>query len=143
MNITQTFNDFKDVVNKAYKIDDLASRNRRHDYALARHTYCGLMRSLTDLSSERIGKSISRNHSTVLHSDKIHKLLMKTDKIYRERYRFCEFKVITIYGYEVNDPIDYLKQNLYDCTNMQLDHLASLMKEFIESNKSNESVLDG
>ena len=135
MSISQTFKEFKDVVNKAYVIDDLSIRSRQQNYAYARHTYCGLMRSLTKFSSVRIGKSINRDHATVLSSAKVHKELMKTDEKYRARYRLCEYKIISIYGYEVVDPTDYIRHNLNICTNDQQDHIANLMKEFINDNQ--------
>tara|TARA_B100001057_G_C22442506_1_gene791780 strand:- start:8 stop:439 length:432 start_codon:yes stop_codon:yes gene_type:complete len=135
MNTFQTLDDFKDLINKVYFIDDLCAASRKQKYVFARHTYCALVRNLTKLSSSRIGESINRDHATVLHSCKVHSQLMQTDKQYRDRYRYCEYILAALHGLEIDDPCDYIRQNLYECTNKQQDHIAALMREFVSNNK--------
>lgn len=134
MNTFQTLDDFKDLINKVYLIEDLCAATRKQKYVFARHTYCGLLRNLTKLSSARIGESINRDHATVLHSCKVHSQLMQTDKQYRERYRYCEYILVSLNGFKIEDPCDYIRQNMYECTNKQQDDIASMMKEFVLNN---------
>lgn len=136
MNTIQTLEECKDLISKVYLIDDLASRNRETKYVFARHTYCGLLRNLTKLSSARIGESINRDHATILHSCKVHYQLMQTDKQYRERYRYCTKILIGINGLQIEDPCDYIRKNMNECTDKQLEEVVKLMKGFVESNNN-------
>ena len=139
MNTIQTLEECKDLINKVYLIDDLASRSRRQNYVFARHTYCGLLRNLTKLSTSTIGKSINRDHATIVNSCKLHYQLMQTDKQYRETYRYCEYILVSLNGFKIEDPCDFIRQNMNDCTNKQLEGIVKLMKECLEdNNKKNQ-----
>jgi hypothetical protein len=66
---------------------------------------------------------------------------MQTDKQYRERYRYCEYILAALHGLEIDDPCDYIRQNLYECTNKQQDHIAALMKEFVSTNNKQKEYV--
>lgn len=59
--------------------EDLKGNNRSRDTAMARHIAIYLMRQLTNLSLNDIGRELGRNHTTALNSIRRIEDLMKTD----------------------------------------------------------------
>jgi len=58
----------------------MTGHSRRPDMTLPRHVYCHLARSLTQSSLPKIGKTIQRDHTTVLNSLKrVEKLNVAAD----------------------------------------------------------------
>ncbi len=61
------------------KPEDLKGNNRSRDTAMARHIAIYLMRQLTNLSLNDIGRELGRNHTTALNSIRRIEDLMKND----------------------------------------------------------------
>ena len=131
-------NNVKALVEEVYSVEDMASRSRKKNYVFARHTYCGLLRKYTNekLSFAKIAARINRDHATAMHSCNVNENLNETHKEYRERYRYCEYILITISGFKIEDPLGYIRQNLNECTNKQLEGIVKLMKECVVSNSN-------
>lgn len=66
--------------------EDLKSRCRRREYCDARHMYCNILRTKLNYSLINIGRSIGRDHTTVINSVKNHNSLYKSDQKYKALY---------------------------------------------------------
>jgi chromosomal replication initiator protein len=77
-----TMEDIKKVVCQYYKVDPLIliSKSRKKLHAFSRSVYVYLCRQLTDLTTEEIGRSLNRNHSTVLYASEVIERKIKVDK---------------------------------------------------------------
>tara|TARA_R100001163_G_C4951956_1_gene119351 strand:+ start:223 stop:663 length:441 start_codon:yes stop_codon:yes gene_type:complete len=62
------------------------SSSRKREYVDAKTMYCKIASELTSESSTFIGKSINRDHATVLHHRKKHETLYTYDRDYRHKY---------------------------------------------------------
>lgn len=67
---------------------DITSKHRTQDYVYARFVYCKLARELTSLSLQKIGKSINRNHATVIHAVKEIECVFQYDQRVLKSYQY-------------------------------------------------------
>jgi len=85
----------KDIVCQYFKIDPLMlqSKSRKRIHSYPRNIFVYLCRRHTDTTVEDIGKSIDRNHSTVLYSSEIIEHKMRTDRKIKNQVDFLERKL--------------------------------------------------
>ncbi len=62
----KTSQEIKKIINKHYGFD-IATRSRKQHFAFARMIFCKLARKYTNESLAQIGKTINRDHATVLY----------------------------------------------------------------------------
>jgi chromosomal replication initiator protein len=74
-------------------VDILASRSRKKVHAYPRNLYAYLCRQHTDATLEEIGKSINRNHSTVLYASEVIASKMKTDRSIKKHVEFLSTRI--------------------------------------------------
>jgi chromosomal replication initiation ATPase DnaA len=65
---------------------DIRSKRRYRVLVDARHMYCALMRRVSLLSLADIGRTLSRDHSTVIHALKSHANKVGSDAAYATAY---------------------------------------------------------
>lgn len=65
---------------------DLKSRCRKREYCDARHMYCNILRNKMDYSLINIGRTLGRDHTTVINSINNHNGLYETDQKYKDTY---------------------------------------------------------
>ena len=85
----------RDLVCQYFKIDPLMlrSKSRKRIHTYPRNIYVYLCRRYTDTTVEEIGKSIDRNHSTVLYSSEIIEHKMSSDGKVKNQVDFLEGKL--------------------------------------------------
>jgi chromosomal replication initiator protein len=90
-----TMEDVKTIVCQYFKVDPtlLASKSRKKIHAYPRNVYVYLCRQHTDRTVEEIGRSLSRNHSTVLYASEVMEHKMKLDKRVRNQIEFLSNKL--------------------------------------------------
>jgi chromosomal replication initiator protein len=71
----------------------LASRSRKKTHAYPRNLYAYLCRRHTEATLDEIGKSINRNHSTILYASEVIAGKMKTDNSIRKQVEFLSTKI--------------------------------------------------
>jgi len=74
--------EIKKIICKYYKIESsiLPSKSRRKIHTFPRNMYVYLSRNYSQATLEEIGKSINRNHSTVIYSSEVIEKKIKLDK---------------------------------------------------------------
>ena len=82
----------KQVVEEHFKIQ-INSKTRRREYVEARAIYFKLLRDNTRMSLANIGKTMSRDHATVLHSVRRVDDWIKYDKQMRQDYNILNDRV--------------------------------------------------
>jgi len=65
---------------------DFKSSSRVRDLVDLRSVYCAVVKDLGDYTLSDIGKSINRNHATVIHAVKNYRTLEQFDKSLRNKY---------------------------------------------------------
>jgi chromosomal replication initiation ATPase DnaA len=65
---------------------NLKSRCRKREFCDARHMYCNMLREKMDYSLINIGRTLGRDHTTVIHSVNNHRGLYETDPKYKAIY---------------------------------------------------------
>jgi len=60
----------KSIVEEYTEIEDIGIKERTHELSMARWLYCKLCREYTPATMSAIGKTINRDHSTVVHAVK-------------------------------------------------------------------------
>lgn len=73
-------------INAIFKCDILAE-NRLQNNVDGRIAFSQYMRINSDLSLQKIGDKINKNHATIIHHLKSHKQLFRYNKEYREKYK--------------------------------------------------------
>ena len=58
----------KSIVEEYTEIEDISIKERTHELSMARWLYCKLCREYTPATMSAIGKTINRDHSTVVHA---------------------------------------------------------------------------
>ena len=71
----------------------LQSRSRKKIHAFPRNMYVYLSRSFSQATLEEIGKSINRNHSTVIYSSEVIEKKIKIDKKVKNQADFLSQKI--------------------------------------------------
>ena len=119
----------KNIVEKEFGLD-ITKRTRRREYVEARAIYYGLLRDYTTLGLANIGRSIKKNHATVLHGQRNLKDWLVVDKRIMEIYSKLEGKLQRIVAEnpkafsEIRDTEDY-----YDAKYFQLKRKYEKLKE--------------
>jgi len=90
-----TLEDVKALVCQYFKLDPalLESKSRKKIHAYPRNVYVYLCRQHTDRTVEEIGRSLSRNHSTVLYASEVIEHKMKMDKRVKNQIDFLTNKL--------------------------------------------------
>jgi len=90
-----TMDDVKAMVCQYFKVDPalLASKSRKKIHAYPRNVYVYLCRQHTDRTVEEIGRSLSRNHSTILYASEVIEHKMKVDKRVKNQIEFLSNKL--------------------------------------------------
>jgi len=87
--------DVKKVICRYFKIDPevLHSRSRKKIHSFPRNIYVYLCRTHTDATLEEIGRSIDRNHSTVLYSFEVIEKKIKIENNVKKQVDFLNQKL--------------------------------------------------
>jgi chromosomal replication initiator protein len=82
--------DIKKLVCQYFKVDPLMllSKSRKKIHSYPRSIYVYLCRHYTDATLEDIGRSINRNHSTVLYASEVIEHKMKVDNQVKKQVKF-------------------------------------------------------
>jgi chromosomal replication initiator protein len=85
----------KRVICHYFKVDPamLQSKSRKKIHAYPRNLFVYLCRNFTDATLEDIGKSINRNHSTIIYSSEIIEKKVKTDNTVKKHISFLTEKM--------------------------------------------------
>ena len=65
----------------------LTERTRKRDVCDARQVVCYILRYSTELSTTKIGELLNIDHATVIHGSAQAQMLLKHDKIYRQKHK--------------------------------------------------------
>lgn len=92
---TVTLDDIKKIICKYYKIESsmLPSKSRKKIHTFPRNMYVYLSRNYSQATLEEIGKSINRNHSTVIYSSEVIVKKIKIDKKVKNQADFLSQKI--------------------------------------------------
>jgi chromosomal replication initiator protein len=85
----------KKVICQYFKVDPvmLPSKSRKKIYSYPRNIYVYLCRNYTNATLEDIGKSINRNHSTIIYSSEVIERKIKSDNRVRNQINFLKEKI--------------------------------------------------
>jgi chromosomal replication initiator protein len=85
----------KKVICHYFKVDQamLESKSRKKAHAYPRNLFVYLCRNFTDATLEDIGKSINRNHSTIIYSSEVIEKKVKTDNTVKKQISFLTEKI--------------------------------------------------
>lgn len=76
----------RDLVESEFRID-ISEKNRKREFVYPRNIYFKLSRDFTDEGYESIGNNINRDHSTVMHGERVCKdVVLRFEPKYKERY---------------------------------------------------------
>ena len=89
--------DISKLVCRYFRIEThaLKSKSRKKIHSYPRNIYVYLCRHHTDATLEDIGKSIDRNHSTVLYASEVVEHKMKGDKVVKNQISFMSERLMT------------------------------------------------
>jgi len=82
----------KEIVEQHYKLD-ITTKTRKREYVEARAIYFYLTRQYTRMSLSSIGKTMDRDHSTVLHFERLMPHWLKHDIQLKEDYKSINKRV--------------------------------------------------
>ena len=90
-----TLEDIKTMVCRYFKVDPamLESKSRKKIHAFPRNVFVYLCRQLTALTVEQIGRSLNRNHSTILYASEVIEHKIKVDKKIKNQVDFLTRKL--------------------------------------------------
>jgi chromosomal replication initiator protein len=90
-----TMEDIKTVVCRYFKVDPhiLESKSRKKIHAFPRNVFVFLCRQLTAMTVEQIGRSLNRNHSTILYASEVIEHKIRIDKKVRNQVDFLTQKL--------------------------------------------------
>ena len=90
-----TVEDIKKVVCQYFKVDPLMleSKSRKKVHAFPRNVFVYLCRQLTVLTVEEIGRSLNRNHSTILYASEVIEHKIKVNKKVKHQVDFLSQKL--------------------------------------------------
>jgi chromosomal replication initiator protein len=90
-----TAEEVKNLVCQYFKVrpEILESKSRKKVHSYPRNIYVYLCRNHTDMTAEDIGRSLNRNHSTVLYASEVIEHKMKVDKKLRNQVEFLSRKL--------------------------------------------------
>ncbi|MBN2061033.1 MAG: chromosomal replication initiator protein DnaA [Deltaproteobacteria bacterium] len=86
----------KKIVCRYFKVDPamLSSKSRKKIHSYPRNIHAYLCRHFTDATLEDIGRSIDRNHSTVLYASEVIEKKMKVDNRVKKEVAFLNNKIM-------------------------------------------------
>ncbi len=121
----------KRIVEEFYSLD-ITTKTRERNYVEARAMYYKIVRDNTKLSLEVIGKSVNRNHATVLHGIKTLSNWIDTERTIKARYLLLKDQIEEIKSIASNrNLIKEVDQDLLlEYTNLNRRH-KELLKENI------------
>jgi chromosomal replication initiator protein len=87
--------DIEKIVCKYYKVDRsmLRSKSRKKIHTFPRNVYIYLCRQNTDSTLEEIGRSIDRNHSTVLYSAEMIAQKIRSDSRVKKEIDYLDLRL--------------------------------------------------
>ncbi len=90
-----SLDDIKKIICKYYKVEssELSSRSRKKIHTFPRYMYVYMSRNHSQATLEEIGKSINRNHSTVIYSSEVIEKKIKMDKKVKNQADFLSLKI--------------------------------------------------
>ena len=90
-----SLNTIQKIICKYYKIENsvLPSKSRKKIHTFPRNMYVYLSRNYSDATLEEIGKSINRNHSTIIYSSEVIEKKMKLDKKVKNQVDFLSERI--------------------------------------------------
>jgi chromosomal replication initiator protein len=90
-----TMEDIKTVVCRYFKVDPLMleSKSRKKIHTFPRSVFVYLCRQLTPLTVEQIGRSLNRNHSTILYASEVIERKIRVDKKVKNQVAFLTQKL--------------------------------------------------
>jgi hypothetical protein len=98
---------------KEQKLD----RKSRHRTKIYQRAYLYSVLYNQGINSIQIGRMFNRDHATVLHGIKIHKMFIKNDKLYHEA-----IKLIVMHLDGVKEPV-CIYQDIYGCKGYKMLNL--------------------
>ncbi len=108
---------------------DLSSKSRRRDNVYARSLYFKICKKVTRHSLASIGRSVNRDHATVLHGVRVFDNVVS---VYERDLMDLYSELIKKYDKdemrEFTDPVDYWKEQLHDLENKYHDLLEEYNK---------------
>ena len=78
----------KNVVNRVFDLD-IMEKSRERSYVYARYVYAKILRE-KGFSMQDIGKSLNKDHSTIVHYCKQIEFIVKQDTELAEKYLLCK-----------------------------------------------------
>lgn len=90
-----SLDEIKNIICKYYKIESsvLPSKSRKKIHTFPRNMYVYLSRNFSQATLEEIGKSINRNHSTVIYSSEVIEKKIKIDRKIKNQADFLSQKL--------------------------------------------------
>jgi chromosomal replication initiator protein len=90
-----TMDNIKTVVCRYFKVDPLMleSKSRKKIHTFPRNVFVYLCRQLTALTVEQIGRSLNRNHSTILYASEVIERKIRVDKKVKNQVEFLTQKL--------------------------------------------------
>ena len=90
-----TGEEIKELVCRYFKVEPsiLESKSRKKVHSYPRNVYVYLCRRHTEMTAEEIGRSLHRNHSTILYASEVIDHKMKVDKKVRNQVEFLSRKL--------------------------------------------------
>ena len=139
----------KEIVESYFEIN-ISRTTRKRQYVEARAIYFKLCRDFTQLSLEQIGKSVNRDHASVLHGVKSINTWVQVDKRMNNSMRILKNKIInyqveTDETVELNESIVLKYLELKDQVKNQqeiIDKLSSDLKEITDKHTKREKFYE-
>jgi len=127
-------NQVEEFITKLFSIDDIRKRVRTSEYVNARMTYAYIMRKL-GLSLTQIGKSIGKDHSTIIHYIKSIESYIKTDDELLKKFNNAKKEFLN----EKEDPVIVVDNSelLFEINSLK-DKIKSLNLEIYNSQRKPE-----
>jgi len=131
----------KEIVCNYFNLD-ITRTTRKKEYVEARAFYYRLMRQHTRLSLYEIGKSVNRDHASVIHGMKQLHDWIQVDASLKAKYRILDNK---LKEYKAGQEIEINEAEIID-TNIKLKERVKLLEELIKEKdliiRETKQVLD-
>ncbi len=90
-----SIDDIKKVICQYFKVDPttLQSKSRKKIYSYPRNIYVYLCRNYSSATLEEIGRSINRNHSTIVYSSEVIERKIRLDNRTKNQINFLKEKI--------------------------------------------------
>lgn len=119
----------KEIVENYFEIS-ISRNTRKRQYVEARAIYFKLCREFTQLSLEQIGKSVNRDHASVLHGVRSINTWVQVDKRMNNNMRILKNKIVN-YQKEKDETVE-----LNESIVLKYIQLKEQVKELQEINKN-------